>query len=343
MNVERAVIEIIEGKRKNDFLKAALYLLSKMYGIGVRLRNNWYDRFRSPVKVDAKVISIGNIVAGGSGKTPMVCYLSSLLRDRFKVAILTRGYRSHVERTNQVVLLKDENQKECGDEPQWLSQKLPNIPIWVGKDRARSAKEAVKNGSNLLILDDGMQHRNLHRDVEIVMMDASDLFGKGYYLPRGYLRDDPKRLAFATLIVVHPIADEKDYEDAVKALRPFTSAPIAGAAMTLENTQELQGKKVGLFCGIAKPERFLRSVKKEGIDVVGTLFTPDHQIPNKEDLAVFAERVKEKGAGFLVCTEKDFVKLDDTPLPLPVAAIAAKWVITQGEGHINKMIESLGG
>src|SRR5579872_2521109 len=254
MNLESYLVTVIEGKRKAELIKPLLYLLSALFKSGAILRHIAYNKgWLRSVSVPIPVISVGNIVAGGTGKTPLIYLLAKELSAFGQVAILSRGYRSKVERENGIVnLSKGEgplySAEVCGDEPHWLAEKLPEAWLWVGKNRSNAAKQAEHAGAHYVLLDDGMQYRKLKRNLEIVVMDAKDLFGKGYFLPRGYLRDCPKRLRYADLIVVNHVGDQEEWERIKKELAAFSSAPVVGMRMKLEAAQELQGKKVGLFC-----------------------------------------------------------------------------------------------
>ena len=206
MPLQNYVQDIIEERRKAPLAKGVLLALSKFYRTGVSLRNHAYDQlwlktFKSPLPV----ISVGNIVAGGTGKTPLIRLLLQELTPECGVALLTRGYRSQIEKSGEVVNLaaSPSTPEMCGDEPFWLSSLFPKTAVWVGKNRVLSAQKAFEEGAECLLLDDGMQYRRLHRDIDIVVMDAQDLFGKNHYLPRGYLRDSRKRLFGADLIVVN--------------------------------------------------------------------------------------------------------------------------------------------
>ena len=149
------------------------------------LKNSFYDRkWISISSLPATVVSVGNIVAGGTGKTPFVHLLAKTFRHR-KVAILSRGYGS------------------IADEALLLARRLPEVKVYVGKDRVASGIKAIKEGAELLILDDGFQYRRLARDFDLVLLDGDDLFGKGHYLPWGYLRDSPKRLREADAVFIY--------------------------------------------------------------------------------------------------------------------------------------------
>lgn len=343
MALESYIIDMIEGRRRG---KKILSAAGHLYGLGVNLRNLGYDKkWIKSLSVPIPVISVGNIVSGGTGKTPLVRKLAEDLMLRHKVAILTRGYRSKIEKSRCIVnICKGAgplvSAEQCGDEPYWLAQHLPGAYIWVGRDRAQAAHQAHIQGAEIILLDDGMQHRRLERNIEIVVMDAQDLFGKGNYLPGGYLRDNPDRLRQAHLIVINRIRDDAHYEAVKQQLQQYTNAPIVGMRPSL--TGDLSHKKVGLFCGIGNPERFVESVKASGAEIVETYFTPDHTGITDKDLKIFAARCKSLGAESLVCTEKDAVKLaKNIKCPLPILPLEAKSEIVSGNIHWNNLLEKI--
>ncbi len=302
MEIETYILDVMEGKRRG---KSLLRALSYLYQSGVALRNAAYDRgWIKAVDCGLPVVSVGNIVAGGTGKTPFVKFLAKELMQDFRVAILSRGYRSLNEKTgNSLRVTAETPVLDCGDEPYWLAKNLPQAQVWVGKNRVESAMRARDAGAQIVILDDGMQHRQLKRDFEIVLVDGEDPFGKGFFLPRGLLRDSPHRLKNADLIVVRGQVDEQ--------LRCWTEAPLVFAQTKTEMT--LEGKKVALFSAIANPHRFVKSVREAGGEVVATLFKPDHDVFSTKELEEFAERSR---ADIVICTEKDEVKLPATGLPI---------------------------
>jgi tetraacyldisaccharide 4'-kinase len=251
--------------------KGAWYLapLSWVYAFFVYLRNFLYDyRFFSVTKVRPVVVSIGNVLAGGTGKTPFVHMLAEKFSHR-KVAILSRGYGT------------------VPDEAMLLAKKLPHVKVHVGKNRARLAKQI---DADLILLDDGFQHRKLNRDFDIVLGG-----GEGHYLPKGFLRDDPRRLKKA---------------DAEFLLGRDLS-------LTVEKIFDLEGREVpsienwevGVFCGIANPERFFQTVKALGAKIVSKKIFADHE---QADLSRLDFRYP------WICTEKDWIKLPKTSLAIYV-------------------------
>lgn len=333
MTLESYVLDVMEGKRKG---KPVLHLLSYLYKSGVFLRNFAYDaKVFKAKKVAAPVISVGNIVAGGTGKTPFVKMLADALSQLFKVAILSRGYLSKVERSKETVCIHADTAVEiCGDEPFWLARQLPQVSVWVGKNRCELAERSLQKGATVLLLDDGMQYRDLHRDIEIVVMDGEDLFGKGYFLPRGLLRDTPRRLKRADLIVIN---DAKCHTKVKEKLLSYTQAPLLFVRMKLQT--DLKGKKVGVFCAIGKPQRFIHSLKEAGFDITATFFKQDHLPFSYDEIEKFA---KESKAEALVCTQKDYVKIPaQATFQLPLIPIAAEFEIVSGKDEWHKLIETI--
>ena len=158
--------------------------LSWLWGLVSFCRNTLYDRgWLSISRVERPVVSVGNLVAGGTGKTPLVHLIASRFAHR-RVAILSRGYGP------------------IPDEPLLLRRRLSAVKVYIGKNRVELAKQAIEEGAQLLILDDGFQHRALHRDFDLVILSGADPFGKGHFLPRGFLRDSPRRLKDADAIFI---------------------------------------------------------------------------------------------------------------------------------------------
>jgi tetraacyldisaccharide 4'-kinase len=259
------------------FIKTILRLFSWLYRLFVSLRNRAFDNgwltvYYSPIPL---VVSIGNIVAGGTGKTPFVSLLAEELAKELRIAILSRGYRSMAEHLEMPFFLsKGEGplfpSSYGGDEPYLLACHIPQALVVVGTDRSLSAKMAAKASAQAAIIDDGMQHRWLYRDYDIVIVNAKDPFGLGYFLPRGLLRDSPYSLKRAALIVVTNYGSNEEKMAVSAKLRYYSDAPIIGmktkvaGVYNLKNeeigdgTKEkpLEGISVAAFCGIAPSELF---------------------------------------------------------------------------------------
>ena len=354
ISAQSYIVDVIEGKRKNFFLKGALSAMSNLFEIGVKIRNFAFDRNWIRAKAMPVVtISIGNIIAGGTGKTPFTQRLAKDLQPIGKVAILSRGYRSQIEKKGETVFLNQCQKidpKVCGDEPYLLFKSLPKANLFIGKNRVQAAQKAVAEGANLILLDDGMQYRLLHRDVEIVMVRADNLYGGGAYLPRGYLRDCPTRLKQADLIVVYSIQSSAHFEEMREEIQKKTAAPIIGARMVFQCIEmedgsqllDLKGMPIGAFCGVGHPTAFFNTLSNVGADLIDKWALLDHISPKKKELILFAERCKEKGAKFLVCSEKDWAKLSP-PLStsIPVGTLKATFEVIFGKERYERLLEKI--
>ncbi len=284
-------------------------LLSRCWGAWVWGRNFLYDIDLLPIRrAPALVVSVGNIVAGGTGKTPLVHLIARTLAPEIPLAILTRGYRG-------------------GDEAKLLARRLPDVPVYVGKRRIDSAQLAAEEGAKLLLLDDGFQHRKLARDIDCLLLHADDLKRENYYLPRGSLRDSPDRIAEATQIFIYPSEPQ--------LMEQFPNAIGLGL-----NVKGFFAKKVAVFAGIARPARFVRTVEAQGMEVVAKCPLADHEPIGKERLACFAKEARKVGAEALLCTEKDWVKLDcNKGFALPVHYLEMEMKVVAGQARWDSFIE----
>ena len=256
--------------------------------------------------------------------------LANQLRATKKVAILSRGYRSRAEKSLAIMsrgegpLLTPE---EGGDEPYLMAQNLPGVIILVGKDRIRSAKLAESLGAELLILDDGMQHRRLHRDEEVVILDGTNPFGP--LLPRGKFRDLPERLRAATLIVVNRLENCEQFARIKQQIATWSSAPVVGCR--LKTLSQTESGPTAAFCALGNPESFFTEVERKGGELRLKKTLPDHKRMSCYHLRVFAQEAKALGAKQILCSEKDWVKLEKQDgFSLPVHYLKCEMKITSG-------------
>jgi tetraacyldisaccharide 4'-kinase len=328
-------------------LRGLLWGVSQAYALMSRWRHVAYDRgwLRSRRPPGPVIVSIGNLVMGGTGKTPLVMKFGQEFQATGSLAILTRGYRSPAEKAHTPVYIPPghpSNPIICGDEPCLLAQRLSRAHVVVGRNRYASANLAVAAGAQLLVLDDGLQHRQLARDFDIVVVDADDPLGKGHLFPRGTLRECPKGLRRAQLIVVNYVRSADHFQRAQAHLRAFTAAPMVGMRPIVSGFPITPGTKVGLFCGIGQPERFVDTVRELGVNIVGTLFSDDHRLPSPQAFEAFAKRCQQQGAAMLLCTEKDTVKLSRRGhLPLSIAAVPMELAIVEGHAHWFQLIDQI--
>ncbi|PIS01082.1 MAG: tetraacyldisaccharide 4'-kinase [Chlamydiae bacterium CG10_big_fil_rev_8_21_14_0_10_35_9] len=284
------------------------------------------------------VVSIGNIVAGGTGKTPLTISLLEALGEKYKLGLLSRGYGEVNYNPFQ----------PSSDEPKLIQKKFPNLHFFIGRNRVLLANEAEKRKIDLLIMDDGMQHRYLNRDIELVTLNAKDLFGYGYFLPRGFLRDSPKTLKDADAIFLNHVKTEKEYKALCKNVRTFTKAPVIGMNPVIHEIMDVNGnvidieknKKIGIFCGIANPENFKILLQENQASVVSELFLADHEKISEKKLERFAHVCIDKGAKYLLCTEKDVMPFF-TELPIPVGVVKMKLQFNFGTHHWDNIVEKI--
>jgi tetraacyldisaccharide 4'-kinase len=305
--------------------------LSALWCIGARLKNEIYERKWLPIhQLSIPVVSVGSLTAGGSGKTPLVHLLAKTLQSFGKVAMLSRGYRA---KASGLAL---------GDEMQMLKNRIPGGLFYAGKDRRASGKRAINEGAAIALLDDGFQHRKLHRDIELLILDPANPFGYGAFLPRGLLRDPPEQLKRADAVFLNGEADCD--------LSAYTKAPLIRVRPKIRRCIDWQSKKsvslknsrVGAFCAIAHPKRFLETLRHLGVATLESWFLSDHDKPEPGMLRDFAKRCKRRGAEALVCTEKDAVKLELLELPLPIYYLEMELEIdSHGQGAWDSLIEKI--
>lgn len=302
-----------------------MYILSIIYGIITGIRNKLYDfHILKSKRVDGvEIICIGNITAGGTGKTPAVQWLAkkSILQNR-KTAILSRGYNG--KRKEDPMIVRDEEKiyasaLESGDETYLHALNL-NIPIAVSRNRylgARLLKE--KYDVDMIIMDDGYQHRKLYRDKNILLIDATNPFGGGYLLPKGRLRESLKCIKRADEIIISKTnyVTKEEVNSIINKLekynRPIFLAEHKGEYFYNQKSEKfdfdiIRGKKVLLFSSIASPENFKKSIQKLEPGLLEEIkFSDHHTYSNTEIDEIIRE---SKDYDFIITTEKDIVKIN---------------------------------
>lgn len=301
-----------------------------------------------PFKVKAIVVSVGNIVVGGTGKTPLVIKLIDELSDfQKKIGVISRGYGAN-QRTIPNEINANTHWKLIGDEPKCILNTFRDVALFIGKNRKKSAIKAIKKGKNLLILDDGMQQKKLHSNLKIIAVNATDLFGKGYFLPLGYLKDHPKRLSSADLIVINHCETKKEYDAAKSKIKKFSKAPIVGVRTVFSEAIDLNGKKislknqkVGAFCSIANPKSFIKLLNDLNCDIVNSKFFNDHEEILDKSMSSFENKCCQKGIKYLICTEKDIVKVNHLRTNLPIVVVKIELKICFEKGNWDNLIEKI--
>lgn len=324
--------------------RAGLKGLSFCYGLGVGLRNRAFDHgWKRIERPPVPIVSVGNLTAGGTGKTPFVAHLVNRFRDRgIRVAILSRGYGSLPGEVN--------------DEKLVLDQLCPDTPHLQHKDRVQSAHVAVsEHGAELLILDDGFQHRRLARDLDVVLVDALNPWGYGHLLPRGLLREPPAALRRADLVVLTRAdqcsdASRQEILDHLKTLTggdncvqvAFTPHRLRNASGRLADLASLAGQQVAAFCGIGNPDGFRQTLDR--LDLTVRLFRPfaDHHHYTDRDLAEISEQAHAAGASAILTTHKDLVKINRDDLKdLPLWAVDIQTQVLSGDELLEQQLNQL--
>jgi tetraacyldisaccharide 4'-kinase len=318
-------------------------LLSWPYSVVVRLRNGLYSAglFRAH-KVVAAVISVGNLTAGGTGKTPLVVWLCTIMRKRQRhCAILTRGYKTQ--------------KGQLSDEPAVLAARCPDVNVVVNPDRVAGAKHAISEyHAEVLLLDDGFQHRQLARDVDIVTIDATAPFGYGRLLPAGLLREPVAGLRRADAVVITRCdqVSEKglaQIEGQVRRIHPdmviatAIHAPVSAATCGGEEIglEELRGKRVYAFCGLGNPEAFFDTVCHIGCVLAECRSFDDHHAYTSDCLSEIRRRAGECNVDYIVTTQKDWTKIAGLITPEndpPMAYLAIEMEFVTGAEQLTALI-----
>jgi tetraacyldisaccharide 4'-kinase len=315
---------------------AMLQPLALLYESGARIRAVAYDSgFLSQRRLEGCVISIGNLTVGGTGKTPMVLWIAErLLSEGKNVGILTRGYRGKastgsVDRSapDGKVSAGDKGGGTTSDEVRMLKVRLgERVVFGVGPDRFANGKRLSARGVDWFLLDDGFQHRRLARDVDIVLVDATNPFGGGHLLPVGRLREPRSALSRADVIVITRSGHAPAIEAAV---RHDSTAPIFYARATLDsiqlfgfgslqeavNIEAARAEKLFAFCGIGNPAAFVDDLRDWGLHVVGHKFFRDHHHYTQQDVDEIEKAAQNAGATSLICTEKDIFNFGEVQQP----------------------------
>jgi tetraacyldisaccharide 4'-kinase len=336
--------------------RGVLALAALGYGLATGVRSVGYDLGILPaLRLPCRVVCVGNLTVGGTGKTPTVIALAERLRAAGrKLCILLRGYgrvgtAPEIVSDGQDVLLE---WQRAGDEAVLLSRLLPGIPVVVGGDRLEAGKLAIRRfGPDTLLLDDGFQHRRLQRDLDLVLLDGTDPFGGGHLLPRGRLREPVGALRRAHAILVTRADQAGELASLRRRLEECApGVPVAyavhqprlvvdlGSGRSMP-PEVLRGKKVVAVSGIAKPEGFLWTLRQLCATPAQVLSFPDHHPFTREDRARMAHEAKAVGAECIVTTEKDAVRLgQELPAGPPTLALGIAVTIIQGEEIVGGLL-----
>jgi tetraacyldisaccharide 4'-kinase len=345
-------------------MRELLLPFSSIYGAGVTLRNMLFDiGIRKVRAVGVPVISVGNLSAGGVGKTPFVELLARrLTSEGRRIAIVSRGYKR--EGTGTVVVSNGSvvcvEASLAGDEPTQLAEKLKGVVVVVDERRVRGARYAVKQfGVDLILLDDGFQHRSIHRDLDVVLLSAAEVLSDEHLLPAGNLREPFGSLRRADLIVLSRCTDEAHFlrlEDRLRTriVRPMIGVRVKARAVRRATTRfsidlnGVKGKSVAAFSGIGNPASFEDTLKTLGVQIDEHMKFADHHRFQTEDLRLIEEAARRVGADYVLTTEKDLVRLGGASAKAgdflernPVYYVEIEEEIIGGDQHLTEALQKL--
>jgi tetraacyldisaccharide 4'-kinase len=326
-------------------LRLLLRFISCLYSVIIALRNLSYSKgwFKTH-RAEAPVISIGNITTGGTGKTPLVIWLCSLLQQKnITCGVLTRGYKAKKNRLS--------------DEPAILAKSCPKAKVIINPNRVSGAAQAVTDfAARVLIMDDGFQHRRLARDLDILAVDATCPFGYGKMLPAGLLREPLSALARADAAVITRCdlttdIELAELEETLRSANPnmiiATSihAPVCAKSSEPKeiSLEDLRSRNIFAFCGIGNPQAFIRTIKKLRLNLVGSKIYNDHHNYTEGDATDIYEEARYLGADLVLTTQKDWIK---TAMPTPTKDMLFAYLVIElrfldGEDKLRALIESV--
>ncbi|MBX3414916.1 MAG: tetraacyldisaccharide 4'-kinase [Pirellulales bacterium] len=338
--------ELASGRRRGvgaSLTRAALRVAETPYALAMSWRNRRYDRGRAEMhRLSVPVVSVGNITMGGTGKTPMVAWLARWYRrDFIRVALVSRGYGATISRN---------------DEALELEQLLPDVPHVQNADRVAASRMAIEEfETQLILLDDGFQHRRLARDLDIVLLDALEPFGFRHVFPRGILREPLSGLRRAGVLALSR-ADLVDAERrrAIKA-EARRHAPDAlwiecrhapggfrSAVGREASLDSLRGKRVGAFCGLGNPAGFRRTLELAGMEIAAWREFPDHHNYTRDDVESLRRWTASEQIEAVLCTHKDLVKIELDQLgAAPLWALSIGLEITEGLPELETRLAKL--
>ncbi len=307
-----------------------LLLISLCYGGGVKLRRALYGNgMIGGKKLPCRVISVGNITLGGTGKSPMTVFLAKQIQQMgYQVVVCSRGYGGRASKKGGIVsdghrrLMAPE---DAGDEPVMMAAKLKGIPVVVGKDRFRAGEMALKRfRPDVLILDDAFQHLRLRRDINLLLMDSRRPFGNGYLFPRGMLREPASSISWGDAIILTRSNTVCGQDPDNMPFKPpgwrgnlplFRASHVPKVYRFIDgkqievNPHILSGQRVMAFSGIARNDDFKQTIKKLGCELAGFLDFPDHYWYSDREIQQIGSMRTKAGAKYIMTTEKDLARI----------------------------------
>ncbi|MEO1010379.1 MAG: tetraacyldisaccharide 4'-kinase [Bacteroidota bacterium] len=297
-----------------QLLRKIAFPISLLYAVVVYFRNYLYDIgwLRSHA-FEVPIICVGNLSVGGTGKTPMVEFLIALLRDSYKIAVLSRGYKRKSK--GFLIATKESTMSDLGDEPYQIYSKFPEVSLAVDANRCRGVLELQKREKpDIILLDDAFQHRKVRPDYSILLTSYGHLFVDDWYLPTGNLRDTKKAAKRADAIIVTKCPEslsEQEQEEIRRKLKPGNNQQVLFSTLAYDRPKQgnqsvswelLRDRKITLITGIANPGPLVSYLLAQGLHL-DHLSYPDHHYFSQRELKLFASKA------LVLTTEKDYVRL----------------------------------
>lgn len=329
-------VDITMNNKIITFLLPSILYVFPIHVLYIFFKNFLYDfKLIKPVKINSKVISIGNVSLGGTGKTPTTISIANFLQKKgFSVGIVSRG---HGRRNgSESFLVDNQHWSICGDEVVLLKNNLvPEIHIFVSRNKIFAAKQLSKMGCDVILLDDAFQHRKIHRDIDIVLLGPENHFkSKQKIYPYGLLREPFKSIKRAdiTILTKNNMIDNKSGLFADHTLNLEVEDKILSTGNNKSIKDLLKNSKNLSLCSIGDPNTFSKTLKTLNINIKKQLVFADHWPFSKKDIDEINMLALENGLKNIVCTEKDYVKLLEFKnlLNIDINAIVLKHTLSNG-------------
>ena len=352
----------------SSFIQAPLTLSKAIWGFPFLLLSAVYRTISSFIpllyklnilsakKASQIVISVGNLTIGGSGKTPFTLCLGKALMNYVSIPVVSRGYRARIESKKQVIKVRDSKGihcfvEDCGDEPYLLANHLTSATVWAGPDRWQGIQKAIESGSKVVILDDALQNFSVKKDYDIALINAPDLLKEVFYIPFGPFRENFLALKRCHLVVLNQVFEKQDIATYEKVLRKHYQGPVCFVCMSIDdefkgrdslfNVEFLKKKRNLALAGIANPSAFKKQLLQKEINLVDFISCYDHQIFHSELINSINEQVDKQNIDYIICTEKDWVKLKRFSFSVPLVYAPLSLNFIQGKQNFDGFVDEV--
>ena len=324
------------------------------YSLFMDLRNKYYDTVKcSQINIQIPIISVGNLTAGGSGKTPFIMYLIQLMKtnnSKLNILVVSKSYKTKLKQPQEVILDSIDAVSMYGDEPCLIKKKYPEANVWSGPNKSETVLAALKYYKStqvridLILIDDGFSHRKLKRSLDIVLLDATQSLAHYRVLPFGHMREDFSSLIRAQLIVLTKVnqARPETLNFLKQKIKDLNLSYIKTDLKTDFDQQISENTKAFVFSGIANPESFKKSLIDQKINIIENMKFPDHMIYTDLNQNDIYQRFLSSKAELICTTAKDLIKINHSELLKNIKVLEAQIKIaTNEEVKIYETIRTL--